>query len=356
MKIDAFAHICPQEFQDAFAKTGRGLTWNQTCGTKMGGTALWDIKKRLEIMERYEDYVQVLVPVGEVIEPFFAPKDTVFLIQTFNDAVAQIIQKHPDKFVAGVASLPLNDVDASLKEIDRAINELGFKGINMHTPMYSYEEGRPLESGLNYETVKPIDSPEFMLIYEKMAKYNLPIWIHPFGHGGVPVYGGEQRGKYWLHHILGWPMESAIAMARLVCSGVLTKYPNLRFIIHHCGSGIIPVLAERIDNEFERFMLGGRINWGDNEVNPFKNKTPADCFRAFYGDTALYGGVGGLECGHDFFGAEHIVFGTDFPFDLADGDKFIRKTIDSVYRMRIPDIDKTLIFEGNIKRILHLDL
>jgi len=115
MKIDAFAHICPQEFQDAFANTGRGLTWNQTCGTRMGGTALWDVKKRLEIMERYEDYAQVLVPVGEVIEPFFAPKDTVYLIQTFNDAVAKIIQKHPDKFVAGVASLPLNDVDASLK-------------------------------------------------------------------------------------------------------------------------------------------------------------------------------------------------------------------------------------------------
>jgi predicted TIM-barrel fold metal-dependent hydrolase len=344
MKIDAYAHICPRKFIDSFANTKRGLTWDLTCGTQMGGTALWDVNKRLEIMERYEDYVQVLVPVGEVIEPYFNPQDTAYLTSVFNDAIAEIMQKHPHKFVAGVATLPLNNIDASLNEIDRAINELGFKGINMHTPVYSCESGRSFEAGLNYDTAKPLDSPEFIPIYEKMAKYNLPIWIHPFGHGGVPIYGGEKRGKYWLHHILGWPIESAMAMSRLVCSGILTKYPNLRFIIHHCGSGIIPVLAERIDNEFERFQLSGRLKWGEHEENPFRNKRPADCFRAFYGDTALYGGVGGLECGHDFFGPEHIVFGTDFPFDMADGDKFIRKTIDSVYRMRIPDIDKALIF------------
>jgi uncharacterized protein len=354
-KIDAYAHICPQKFIDSFANTKRGLTWNQTCGTQIGGTALSDVNKRLEVMERFADYVQVLVPVGEVIEPFFNPQDTAYLCQVFNETIAEITHKYPDKFVAAVATLPMNNIDASLKEIDRCVNDLGFKGINLHTPVYSYEPGRPFEAGFNYETVKPIDSPEFWPIYEKMAQYDLPIWIHPFGHGGVPTYAGEKRGKYWLHHIIGWPIESAMAMCRLVCSGVFLKYPKLKFVIHHCGSGVIPFLADRIDNEFERFELAGRLKWGENE-NPFWNKRPADAFRVFYGDTALYGGVGGLECGHDFFGAEHILFGSDFPFDMADGDKFVRKTIDAVYRMRIPDMDKSLIFEGNAKRILRLKI
>ena len=68
------------------------------------------------------------------------------------------------------------------------------------------------------------------------------------------------------------------------------------------------------------------------------------------------GSVAGLECGHDFFGAEHIVFGTDFPFDLANGDKLINQAIDAVNQMRISDADKKLIFEDNAKRILHLDI
>ena len=76
----------------------------------------------------------------------------------------------------------------------------------------------------------------------------------------------------------------------------------------------------------------------------------------FYGDTALYGDASGLMCGHDFFGAEHILFGTDFPLDMENGDKFIKKTIDAVYKMNISDADKKLIFEENVKRILHLDI
>ncbi len=75
----------------------------------------------------------------------------------------------------------------------------------------------------------------------------------------------------------------------------------------------------------------------------------------FYADTALYGDVSGLMCGHDFFGAEHIVFGTDFPYDLAGGDKFIKKTIEAINRMNVSDADKKRIFEDNARRILHLN-
>ncbi len=359
MKIDLFAHVCPQRFMDAFARTERGLSWDDISGDAriQGGAALWDVEKRLEVMSRYEDYVQLLVPVAEIVEPFFGPRDSAYLARSFNDAVAEMVKEYPDKFVGAVATLPLNNIEAALEEIDRTIDGMGFKGIYLHTPVFVYEEGRPLERGLNYETMKPLDSPEFMPIYERMSRYDLPIWIHPVGMGGVPFYSGEGRGRYLLFHVFGWPLESAMAMGRLVCGGVLAKYPNLRFIIHHCGSGIVPVLEGRIDDEFDRFMAAGGLKFDQpGEENPFRTKRAVDCFRMFYGDTALYGGVAGLECGHGFFGAGHIVFGTDFPFDLAGGGKFIGKTIDAVQRMNVPDADKELIFAGNAKRILHLDI
>jgi aminocarboxymuconate-semialdehyde decarboxylase len=355
MKIDVYAHICPQKFIDGCAKQGVG--WEKIAPTAplLGGPALWDIDKRLEVMDRYEDYVQVLVPSAQVVESFFSPKDAAYLVKIFNDAMAELINKYPDRFVGAVAALPLNNVDATLKEIDRTINELGFKGILINTPIFVYEEGRPIELGFNYETMKAVDSAEFMPIYESMSKHNLPIWIHPVGLGGVPLYSGEKRGKYILSHVFGWPLESAVAMGRLVCSGILTKYPNLRFIIHHCGSAIVPGLAGRIDSEFDKFRSVGLLKWEQPEKDPFEAKRAVDYFQMFYADTALYGGVSGLMCGYDFFGAEHIVFGTDFPYDLASGDTFIKKTVDAIHRMNVSDADKKMIFEDNAKRILHLD-
>lgn len=304
-------------------------------------------------MDKYEDYAQVLVSPGAMAGFFCSPKDAITLAQVFNDTTAELVSKYPDKFVAAVAYLPLNDIDASLKEIDRAINELGLRGICLDTPIYEVKEP---DYDFDYQTMKPIDSPEFMPIYESMSRHKLPIWIHPKGQGGVPVYPGEERDKYILFDVFGWPVESAMAMGRLVCSGVLARYPNLRFIIHHCGSGIVPVLAGRIDGEMETFRAMG-MKWGrPDEQDPFDIKRPVEYFRMFYADTALYGDTSGLMCGCQFFGAEHMLFGTDFPYDTESGDKYIRQTIEAVHRMNISEADKKKLFEKNAKRLLRLDI
>ncbi len=73
-------------------------------------------------MDRYEEYVQVLVPSGEIVEPFFSPEDTAYLVKLFNNELAELVNKYPDRFVGAVAALPMNNMDAALKEIDRAIN------------------------------------------------------------------------------------------------------------------------------------------------------------------------------------------------------------------------------------------
>jgi len=360
MKIDVFAHVCPKRFIDYFSK--HVIDFEKLMGKEQGAIlhplwdTLWDIDKRLRIMDKYEDYVQVLVPTQPAAETYCRPEDAAHVARVYNDAMAEIVSKHPDKFVGAVAYLPLNNIEATLREIDRAIDELGFKGILLSTPMYELKKPGEPAYDYDYEGMKPIDSPEFMPIYESMSRHKLPIWIHPKGEGGVPVYRGEERGKYGLSHTIGWPIESAMAMSRLVCSGILTKYPNLKFIIHHCGSGIIPALAGRLGNSFD-FLREMGMNWKQpGGEDPFEAKRPIDYFRMFYADTALYGDVPGLMCGYDFFGVEHILFGTDYPYDVEGGDKYIRQTIEAVNRMNISDADREKIFEGNAKRLLHLDL
>jgi len=125
-------------------------------------TILSDIDARFRLMDKYEGYKQVLVPSGTPVETL-QPKDSVRLAKIANDEMAELVIKYPDRFVAGVATLPMNDMDSALKEADRAIKDLKLKGIVISTSVNG----------------KPLDLPEYMPLYEKMAKYDLPVWLHP---------------------------------------------------------------------------------------------------------------------------------------------------------------------------------
>jgi len=130
-----------------------------------------------------------------------------------------LVIQHPSRFVAAIACLPMNNVDATLKEVDRAVNDLKCRGVLV----YSHVKDRPL------------DSPEFIPIYEKMSRYNLPIYIHPQRSVEYPDYRTEDASKYNVYSVFGWPYETTVAMARLVFSGILERYPSLKIVTHHCG-------------------------------------------------------------------------------------------------------------------------
>ena len=226
------------------------------------------------------------------------------------------------------------DVDAALDEVDRAIKDLKFRGVQIYTPIID----------------KPLDSPEFMPLYEKMCQYNLPIWLHPQRGIEYPDYKSEKTSQYHIFGILGWVYETSTAMMRLVLSGTMEKYPGLKFITHHAGA-MIPFLEMRL----AEWLDGYNMLFGRTDIENLR-KPAVDYFKMFYADTALCGDVPALMCGYTFFGAEHMLFGTDYPYDLEGGDKYISRTIDAVYRMDISDADKEMIFEGNAKRILSLNV
>ncbi len=141
MKIDIYAHLITKKIVDAFEKRVGNL---EIVGMRPdeGVNPNWfNVDMRMEIMDKFPGYVQVLIPTGQPLESYASPDDAIYIAKLYNDELAEMVQKYPDRFVAAVACIPMNNMDAALKEIDRAINELGFKGIFIQTPV----NGRPMD-------------------------------------------------------------------------------------------------------------------------------------------------------------------------------------------------------------------
>ncbi len=330
MKIDAYTHVVPEKYKDAlYAAIPPQVPIRKIIDSL---PTLHDMDHRFRIMDKFGDLKQVITlgipPLEEIAPPDKSPD----LARLANDEMAELVHKYPDRFVAAAASLPLNNMDAALAEADRAINELGFKGVQISTPIND----------------KPLDSPEFMALYDKMAEHDLPIWIHPVRPGNYADYRTEEMSNYMIFIVFGWPYETSTAMTRLVFSGVFEKHPNIKFITHHCGA-MIPYLKDRIACVYDNAKLRQRENFEERLT-----KSPLEYFKMFYFDTAINGNTAGLMCGHDFCGTEHMLFSTDMPYDNELGERFTRQTIDAVEQMDLPDSEKKKIFEDNVRGILRL--
>ncbi len=336
MKIDIFPHIYPGQFaRHILSLSSRDLEMQKRFREI---PALTDLDLRFRIMDLYQDYVQVLTLASPPIESLGAPEDTPRLARLANDGMAELVEKYPDRFPGFVASMPMNNPDAALEEIDRAATELGATGIQI----FSNVNGRPL------------DGPEFREIFVKMATLNLPIWLHPARGSNLPDYQTEKRSRYDLWWVFGWPYETTIAMGRLVFSGIFDLHPNLMIITHHMGS-MLPYFEGRAG--FGLDQLGSRTDDADDAGALGRlRRRPLDYFHMFYGDTALFGALGAMECGLAFFGADRLFFGTDMPFDPEKGPGFIRETIRCMDELHASPEDKAMIYEGNARRLLKLKL
>jgi len=336
MKIDIFPHIFPRRFYERMLEAAPPGLYMQK--RVRGIPVLVDLDERLRMMDRHEGYVQVLTLASPPLEAVGGSDLTPELAQLANDGMAEIVAKYPDRFPGFVASLPMNNPDASLAEIDRAIHQLGATGVQI----FSNVNGRPL------------DEPEFLQIFELMATLALPIWLHPARPAGFADYPTEKRSKYDFWWAFGWPYETTIAMGRLVFAGLFDRWPNLVIITHHMGA-MLPYFEGRAGHGLDQ--LGTRTDDPDDGAARGRLKRrPLDYFRMFYGDTALFGAWPAMECGLAFFGADRILFGTDMPFDPERGPGFIRWTIEAMERMRATPEEKAKIYEGNARRLLKLRL
>ena len=334
MKIDIYNHVMPVAYLEKVKQHSKdpGIV-KRMSSLRM----LWDIEARVQMLDQWPDVQQVLtlsLPSPELVGgPDLSPE----LARIANDGMAEMVQKRPNKFPAFVASLPMNNVPAAVEEMDRAIGTLGARGVQVCTSV----NGRPL------------DEPEFFPVFERVTrKHDLPIWMHPARPAARADYVNEQKSKYEIWQVLGWPFETSVAMARMVFSGLFEKLPDMRLITHHCGA-MIPFFAGRAETLWAQ--LGSR-SVGENydEILKRMTKKPIEYFKMFYADTVLGGSASALRCGLDFFGADKIVFASDCPFDPEGGPMFIREGIRSIEDLNLSDDDKRKIYFANALRLMRM--
>ena len=230
----------------------------------------------------------------------------------------------------------MHDPDAALREIGRACGDLGALGIQIFTNVNGH----------------PLDEARFAPLFARMAELDRAIWVHPARGATHPDYMVEDRSAYELWWVFGWPYETAIFMSRLIFAGLLDRHPGLRILTHH-GGGMVPHFAGRIGPGLDQ--LGARTPDEDlAAVGRKLAKRPYDFYRMFYGDTALFGAAHAVRCAIDFFGVEHILFGSDMPFDPEKGPQFIRETIGNVESLDLAPADREQIYEGNARRVLRI--
>ena len=162
----------------------------------------------------------------------------------------------------------MNNPEAAVKEIERAIKKLGAVGMQIYTNV----NGRPL------------DEPDFLPIFEKMAELDAPIWVHPARGARFPDYQTEKKSKYEMWWVFGWPYETSIFMARIIFAGYFDRFPNLKIITHHLG-GMVPYFSGRTGPGLDQ--LGARTEEEDLTVYLRRlKKRPQEYFKMFYADTA----------------------------------------------------------------------
>ena len=336
MKIDLFCHLFPKSFYDRML-TVSGKSAHMQKRVR-GIPCIVDLDVRFRVMDRFPEYVQVICLAAPPIEALGEPPLAAELASLANDGMAELVVKHPDRFPGFIASLAMNNVEASLAEIDRAILKLGAAGIQIYTNV----NGRPL------------DDPAYLPIFEKMAGYDLPIWLHPDRGPNFPDYLGEQKSKFEMWWVFGWPYETSVAMSRILLAGYFDRFPNLKIIAHHMGA-MVPYFSGRTGPGMDQ--LGVRTDDEDLTVVIRRlKKRPQEYFKMYYADTATFGSRAAMECGLDFFGADKVVFATDSPFDPEKGPGYIRETIRCVEELPISAQDRKKIYEGNARKMLRLKL
>jgi aminocarboxymuconate-semialdehyde decarboxylase len=339
MKIDAFNHIFPRKFFDRMSEV---LPDGRDMHKRVRNVpSIVDLDERFRIMDRFgDDYVQILTLGAPPLEAYGSPQLACDMAKLANDGMADLVRKHGDRFVGFVASLPMNDPDGAVREAKRAIDDLGALGVQVFTNI----NGRRLYS----KDTEPL--------FDLMAEYDLPIWMHPARGADTVDYKDEPKSHYEIWWTFGWPYETSVAMAHMVFDGLFDKHPGIKIITHHMG-GMIPYFEGRVGPGWDQ--LGARTSDEDytkiTREMKAKGRRPIDYFRNFYADSAMFGAHEATKCGLKFFGVDHVLFASDMPFDPEKGSAFIRWTIEIVDRLDLSPFERHAIYEGNVRRLCRLD-
>ena len=333
-RIDAFTHFYPKRYFDLMAEVAGDM--GDMFRRARAIPSIHDLDERFRVMDMFDDYAQILSLPAPPLEILARGKQDVALdlARACNDGLAELCARHSDRFPAFVAQTPLGAADAGVAETERAIRDLGAIG----TQIYSNVAG------------KPLDRPEFEGFFAAMDRLGKPIWLHPSRGADHPDYKDEPKSLYEIWWTFGWPYETSAAMARLVFSRTLDKFPNLKVIAHHLGA-MVPYFEGRVGPGWDQ--LGKRTSDEDYfSLLKSLKKRPLDYFKQdFYADSAVFGSRAATVCGLEFYGADHVVFASDCPFDPEQGPGYIRDTIRILDSLDLSKEDRDKIYFRNLEKL-----
>jgi aminocarboxymuconate-semialdehyde decarboxylase len=323
LRVDCQSHVFPAAYAEL---PTRNATWVTTTG---GGNtyvirygdiqqytlnlADYDPASKLRAMDDAGIDISVLsvnIPTPDLLAPDLALEGA----RRCNDYLAETCARFPGRYV-GLASLPLADVPAAIVELDRALDELDLRGVFLP----SHIAGEPL------------DAPQFDPFYAHAAARGVPLILHP----SVPVWGGAIK-DHALIPMLGFMVDTAIAMLRLILGGVLERYPDLRVVHPHAG-GVLPYLMGRV---MEQTEVKGR---GREHIT----RSPLSYYRSVYLDLVAPSALT-VRYAYDFSGPDRLLFGSDHPWIS------LTSALAIVEDMALTEEERAQILGGNARDLFRL--
>jgi aminocarboxymuconate-semialdehyde decarboxylase len=325
MKLDLHTHYYPESYfqmirdtqsEFSFDKDPTGRTIIKYRNARFFGITppMTDPAKRLEDMDRVGIDVEVLSLSTPNV--FFADESRQPQVaRAVNDAYAELISLHPDRF-KGFASIPMDAPEAAIAELHRALDELKMNGV----VLLSNIRGRALTS------------PVYRPFFEEANRMRLCIFLHPM----LPA-NTEAFSEYVLGPLVAFPFDTTLAVARMCFDGMFRDFPDIRWIIGHLG-GAIPYLMERLDNGYRDFA----------ECRVKIDQLPSAYLKELYYDTVTFSPYT-LTMARDLVGADRLVMGSDYPHMLGSIDR----AVSSIENLSIPEREKQRIFSLTALSILN---
>lgn len=298
MKIDIHTHIMPEKIPNWFQKFGYGdfitLEHHKPCCAKMikGDKVFreiqsncWDASVRIEEMDATEVSMQALSTIPVLFNYWAKPEHALESARFFNDHIAQAAALQPERFI-GLGTLPMQDVDLAIKELERCIKTLNMPGV---------------EIGSNVNQ-KNLSDPSFLPLWEAAEELGVSIFVHPWD-----MMGMEDMRPYWLPWLVGMPAETSRAICSLIFSGVMERFPGIRFAFAH-GGGSFPATIGRIEHGF---------NVRPDLCAIHNDHNPREYLGKFWIDSLVHDPKA-LDFVIDVIGADNICLGSDYPFPLGE--------------------------------------
>ncbi|MFC1847671.1 amidohydrolase family protein [Chloroflexota bacterium] len=298
MKIDLHAHFIPRDCLDMRDRNGR--QYGHTIGKNASGQEvlmagnlfrstvadMCDPEKRIQYMDGIGLDMEVISAAPANIFYEVNAEDGLSFAQSYNNAIAEVVRAYPDRFL-GMATVPLQDISKAVIELERAVRELDLRAVE-------------IISNING---KNLDEPELRPFYEKAQELDIPIYVHPGN-----VAGAERMQKYWLVNLVGYPLDTSLAIASVIFGGVLESFPRLKFLFSHAG-GYAPFIRGRWEHGYKFSVDACRSI----------PKPPSEYFKLLYFDTIIHYDPA-LAYLVDTVGVDKVVLGSDYPFDMGDMD------------------------------------